>query len=133
MIAIAYDKGLYDTLFVGDIVQFLAEEEPHMRWDLIIATDVLPYMGELEIFFTLVARHLTDGGVFGFSSEILEATQVDCLPYKVGSHQRFAHQKTYIESCLHQAGLHIMALQDITVRQEQGKDVAGQLFLAAYA
>jgi len=132
MVAIAYDKGLYDTLFVGDVVQFLAEEDADMQWDLITATDVLPYMGELEVFFTLVARHLKPGGVFGFSSETLDAAQFGSSPYKVGPHQRFAHQRSYIEACLHQAGLHIMAAQPITVRQEQGKDVAGGLFLAAF-
>jgi len=167
MVAIAYDKGLYDALFVGDVVQFLAEEDADMRWDLITATDVLPYMGELEQFFTLVARHLKSGGVFGFSSEngehfqqkwtpalrektcknkkiemsdetsqtknALDAGLFSSSPYKVGPHQRFAHQTSYIESCLHQAGLHIMAAQDITVRQEQGQDVAGGLFLATFS
>jgi len=132
MVAIAYDKGLYDTLFVGDVVQFLAEEGADTRWDLITATDVLPYMGELEQFFSLVARHLAPGGVFGFSSETLDEAQCDPTPYKVGPHQRFSHQISYIEACLHQAGLHIMAAQDITVRQEQGKDVAGGLFLATF-
>jgi len=130
MIALAYDRGIYDALFVGDVVQFLAEEEEGMRWDLIVATDVLPYMGELEAFFTLVARHLMSGGVFGFSSEILDNAQFGSSPYKVGPHQRFAHQTSYIEKCLDEVDLKIICCRDIVVRQEQGQDVRGQLFLA---
>ncbi len=47
MIEVAYEKGDYQALFVGEAVRFLeTTDEP--QWDLIVATDVLPYMGELE-------------------------------------------------------------------------------------
>gem|GEM_PF-435610 len=57
MIEVAFDKGDYDRLFVGEAVHFLeTTQEPN--WDLIVATDVLPYMGELDRFFAGVAAHL---------------------------------------------------------------------------
>jgi len=128
MIAVAHEKGDYDQLWVGDVVHFLTQAG-QTQWDLITATDVLPYMGEIETFFSLVSDHLEFKGIFAFSSEILPVEQFDGAAYKVGPFQRFAHQTSYIESCLLQAGLAIMKIEDIIVRQEQGHDVHGQLFL----
>jgi len=129
MIAIAHEKGDYDQLWVGDAVHFLTQTVQE-RWDLITATDVLPYMGELETFFQLVGNHLQPQGIFAFSSEILTCEQFGDAPYKVGPFQRFAHQTSYIKKCLSKAGLGILQMRDIIVRQEQGSDVHGQLFLS---
>jgi len=127
MIAIAHEKGDYEKLWVGDIGQFLQEAGDNF-WDLITATDVLPYMGAVEDFFSLVSMHLENQGIFAFSTEVLSSEKSNNLPYKVGSFQRFAHQESYLKSCLTSAGLGILAKHDIIVRQEQGQNVEGQLF-----
>jgi len=129
MIAIAHEKGDYDQLWVGDIAQYLLEAGERY-WDLITATDVLPYMGEIEAFFFLVYAHLDMQGIFAFSTEVLLREQCDDVPYKVGKFQRFAHRESYIEACLLSVGFGILARYDIVVRQEQGQDVNGQLFFA---
>ncbi|AQS41611.1 MAG: Methyltransferase [Candidatus Tokpelaia hoelldobleri] len=129
MVAIAHEKGDYDKLFVGDVVQFL--QEKHLeQWDLIVATDVLPYMGALEAFFTAAAHNLTEEGVFGFSSESLAEKPLQKKGFIVGPHQRFAHDTDYVRQCLEQAGLKLVDCRDIVVRAEQGAPVPGQLFLA---
>jgi len=128
MIAVAHEKGDYDHLWVGDVKIFL-EKAGAQQWDLITATDVLPYMGTLPDFFALVSDHLEKDGIFAFSSETLSEEQFGLQPYKVGAFHRFAHKGDYIEQCLSSVGLDRIMSQDIIVRQEQGGDVCGQLFL----
>jgi len=129
MIAIAHEKGDYDQLWVGDVKNFLTQNTQE-KWDLITATDVLPYMGNIEAFFSLVHDNLEIGGIFAFSSETLTPEQFGNAPYKVGPFQRFAHQDSYIESSLSQAKFKLLQVNSIIVRQEQGCDVHGQLFLS---
>jgi len=130
MIAVAHEKGDYDHLYVGEVEEFLRQNDSAQKWDLITATDVLPYMGTVEEFFKLVSVNLETGGIFAFSSEILSPEQFDGAPYKVGPFQRFAHQASYIDEALSQAGLELLQVHDITVRQEQREDVPGQLFFS---
>lgn len=128
MIKIAHEKGDYQQLFVGDVVDFVTKAD--RQWDLIVATDVLPYMGDVAVFFDGIGQCLQKNGVFGFSTETLALSAFDGLNYKVGPHQRFAHQQTYIEDLLNQNALECLAVSNIVVRAEQGKPVPGQLFLA---
>ncbi len=129
MIEVAYEKGDYDALFVGEAVRFL-ESAGDQSWDLIVATDVLPYMGELERFFAGVGAHLKAGGWFGFSSETLDAARLAGRNFTVGDHQRFAHAKTYVEATLAAHGMDCVRCIDITVRSEQGAPVPGHLYIA---
>ncbi|UXN04587.1 MULTISPECIES: methyltransferase [unclassified Bartonella] len=129
MVAIAYEKGDYDKLFVGDAVGFLSQAG-EQKWDLIVATDVLPYMGQLDDFFKNVAEHLEDDGIFGFSSETSDNATFSGRPFMVGPFQRFAHSEDYIKKTLNSNGLAVIDCQNIVVRLEQQNPVAGQLILA---
>ncbi|MEJ5079899.1 MULTISPECIES: class I SAM-dependent DNA methyltransferase [unclassified Ochrobactrum] len=129
MIEVAYEKGDYDALFVGEAVRFL-EETKEDAWDLIVATDVLPYMGDLEQFFAGVAAHLTSGGYFSFSSETQSEKRFAGRNFMVGDYQRFAHAQTYVSSLLSKHGIECIRCEDIVVRSEQGSPVPGHLYIA---
>lgn len=129
MIEVAYEKGDYDALFVGEAVRFLESTEEE-NWDLIVATDVLPYMGELERFFAGVAEHLNSGGHFGFSSETLDDNRLAGRAFVVGDYQRFAHAQSYVRAMLDSHGMDCIRCEDITVRSEQGAPVPGHLYIA---
>ncbi len=129
MIEVAYEKGDYDALFVGEAVKFL-EGTKEDAWDLIVATDVLPYMGELEAFFAGVAAHLKSGGYFGFSSETQSDERFAGRDFIVGDFQRFAHAQSYVRSMLHEHDMDCVRCEDITVRSEQGSPVPGHLYIA---
>lgn len=129
MIEVAYEKGDYDALFVGEAVRFL-EETKEDAWDLIVATDVLPYMGDLEQFFAGVAAHLTYGGYFSFSSETQPEERFAGRNFMVGDYQRFAHAQTYVRSLLSKHGMECIRCEDITVRSEQGSPVPGHIYIA---
>ncbi len=129
MIEVAYEKGDYDALFVGEAVRFLETTEED-AWDLIVATDVLPYMGELDRFFSGVAEHLRTGGYFGFSSETQSDERFAGRDFMVGDFQRFAHAQSYVRSLLSEHGMDCIRCTDITVRSEQGSPVPGHLYIA---
>ncbi|GHC71863.1 methyltransferase domain-containing protein [Limoniibacter endophyticus] len=129
MVEIAYEKGDYDKLFVGEVVHFLDNTED-AAWNLIVATDVLPYMGDLERFFSGVEKHLLSGGFFGFSSETLEDARFEGRDFTVGDHQRFAHPRSYVERLLNAHDMDCVCCADIIVRNERDAPVPGHLYVA---
>ncbi|KZL16130.1 methyltransferase [Pseudovibrio sp. Ad26] len=131
MVEVADEKEIYDDLYVGEVVEFLKVEEEE-RWDLIVATDVLPYMGELEEFFAGVADNIEANGVFAFSSETLPAEELGEQNFMVGKYHRFVHAESYVRNLLVSSGFTILDLSPITVRFEQGEPVPGHLVIAAY-
>lgn len=131
MVEIAHEKELYDTLYVAEAVDFLDDNDDE-PFDLIVATDVLPYMGALEAMFFGAVDNLVPGGLFIFSSETLPAEIFAGRPFMVGAHQRFAHAETYLRERLTATGFEVIEVGDITVRMEEGEPIAGHLVIARF-
>jgi predicted TPR repeat methyltransferase len=129
MVEIAHEKGLYDTLYVADAVDYLDDNDDE-PFDLIAATDVLPYLGALEPLFAAAAKNAAPRALFCFSSETLPEIEFDGRPYTVGAFQRFAHQLDYVRVALDTAGFELIEAGDIIVRHEQGAPITGHLFIA---
>ena len=129
MVELAHEKDLYETLFVAEVEDFLEDndEEP---FDLVTATDVLPYLGALEPMFFGVAENMTSGGLFVFSSETLPDQAAEGRPYIVGPHQRFIHSESYIRQRLADTGFDIVDIGDINVRMQEGQPSPGHLVVA---
>ncbi|WFR97029.1 methyltransferase domain-containing protein [Rhizobium tumorigenes] len=129
MVEIADEKDIYDSLFVAEVEDFLEDndEEP---FDIITATDVLPYLGALEPLFFGTAENLTPGGLFIFSSETLPEETLAGRPYMVGPHQRFAHAQSYVRERLTATGFDLIEITDINVRMEDGQPTPGHLVVA---
>ena len=129
MIEVAHEKDLYETLFVAEVEDFLDDndEEP---FDLITATDVLPYLGALEPLFFGAADNMTPGGLFIFSSETLPDAIMAGRPYMVGGHQRFAHAEAYVRERLKETGFELIEITDINVRMQEGQPTPGHLVIA---
>ena len=130
----AYDKEVYDDLYAGDVVEFLRDIEDDGSgeaggWDLIVSTDVLPYLGDLEEKFHHVGRCLDAGGLFAFSSETLPEEEFGGVPFKVGRKQRFAHSETYIRALLDANEMDVKHFQMIIVRTDEGNPIYGHLVL----
>jgi 2-polyprenyl-6-hydroxyphenyl methylase/3-demethylubiquinone-9 3-methyltransferase len=132
MVEIAHEKDLYETLFVAEVEDFLDDndEDP---FDLITATDVLPYLGALEPLFFGAAENLTPGGLFIFSSETLPDAVLEGRAYMVGPHQRFAHAGAYVRERLAATGFALVEITDINVRMEEGQPTPGHLVIARLA
>jgi predicted TPR repeat methyltransferase len=131
MVEIAHEKDIYETLYVAEVEDFL-EDNDDDAFDLITATDVLPYLGALEPIFFGAAENMVEGGLFVFSSETLPSETMAGRPYMVGPHQRFAHSETYIRERLAATGFDIVEVTDINVRMQDGHPTPGHLVIAKY-
>ncbi|WP_395517110.1 methyltransferase [Pseudorhizobium flavum] len=127
MVEIAHEKDLYETLYVAEVEDFL-EDNDDEPFDLITATDVLPYLGALEPLFFGAAENMVPGGIFIFSSETLPAS--DGRSYIVGPHQRFLHSEAYIRTRLAETGFDLVEITEINVRMQDGQPSPGHLVIA---
>jgi predicted TPR repeat methyltransferase len=134
IVELAYDREVYDDLYVGEAVAFLEEfedeDEGRPNWDIIAATDVFPYLGAVEPFLAGAADRLVPGGYLAFSTETLPEEVLQGRPYMVGPKSRFAQGEGYIRSTLDASGFDILAMEPITVRLEEGMPVPGHLVIA---
>ncbi len=123
MLALADERDVYTDLYVGEAVAFMAgwDEAP---FDLVVAADVWPYLGDLAPFAAAAAACLAPGGSLVASSERGAAD------FAVTPTQRFAHATAYAARVLDAAGFQVAATEPITVRHEEGVPVAGDLLLA---
>ncbi|MEM9095393.1 MAG: methyltransferase domain-containing protein [Pseudomonadota bacterium] len=131
MVEIAGEKEVYDALYTGDATLFLAEVEPDWNgWDLIAATDMAPYLGDLASLIEAVVKRLAPGGLFAFSTETLPADVMAGRPYMVGPKQRYAHDEAYVHELLKRAGFTQIDITGIIVRYDEGSAVPGHLVIA---
>ena len=126
MVEVSDDKDIYDDLYVAEATSFLlAAEEENESWDLIVATDVLPYIGDATAFIAAAASRLTPGGVLTFSTETLP----DLMNWKVTPYHRYAHSRSYVEAGASEVGLKLIDVADIVVRHEEGAPIPGHLYV----
>jgi predicted TPR repeat methyltransferase len=119
MIGEARRKGLYDALCVADALDHL-RASPDGAFDLILAADVLVYIGDLAPLFTQVAHALTPGGLFAFTAE-----SRDGEGYAIGPETRYAHSRSYIGRVARGVGLAVRLLQAAAPRNNKGTEVSG--------
>jgi predicted TPR repeat methyltransferase len=123
MLAKARAKLLYDRLAIGDITEFLLAE-PACSLDLILAADVLVYLGDLAPLLRAVAMKLRPLGLFAFTTQ---STQNDPRPagFVLGPDSRFSHSESYIRATAASFSLDVALLARVVTRQDAGRDVPG--------
>lgn len=137
MVEAADERAAYDALYVNEAVHFLEEwaksDDPDLgAFDLIVFTDVLPYIGALEPLFEGLRANATDGARLVFSSETLPDDIMARRDWSITPHQRYAHSAPYLRRlCTHYGFGNIDVFDEITVRSEQGKPIAGYLVIAS--
>jgi len=121
MVARARSRIVYNQLDVGDMVDVMRK---HPRaYDLIIAGDVLVYVGDLTPTFEATAASLRPGGHFIFSIEVgaIERFQMDVKT------RRFVHADGYVRRLADIFGFAILSIDPITIRLESYRPVKGAL------
>ena len=129
MVEKARKRGLYDELCVGDVVQ--AMERTPGGWDLLVAADVLVYIGDLAPVFAAAARALPPGGHFAATVEHLP--EGSALEFALGITRRYAHTEAYVRRNAEEAGFALRLMESCAPRREKGVPVAGLLFVAERA
>ena len=124
----AYERDCYESLFVAEATAFL-EESGEGPWDVVAATDVLPYIGALETFFEAASHELKPDGLLIYSCETLPEGEIGPQGYIVGAKHRYAHSLEYLER-LSAKRLKNFHTEPITVRYDEGEPVPGFLIIA---
>jgi predicted TPR repeat methyltransferase len=122
MLAKARERAIYDQLESAEITLWLAQCSA--RYDLIVATDVFIYIGDLAPVFSGARRVLRAGGRLAFSVEATEH-----LGYELGPTRRYRHSRGYIERLAGDHGLEVEAIEAGVLRRNDGADVSGDLVL----
>ncbi|MBB4123159.1 class I SAM-dependent DNA methyltransferase [Martelella radicis] len=132
MLQKAEEKGLYAVLAQADLLLtpeesgLFAEGMPWQRADLVIAADVLMYLGGLESLMENVRALIAPNGLFLFSVEAGEPGS----DFTLLASLRYAHSAAYVRKLLAQAGLSLKAERSTVLRKDAGEPVPGILFLA---
>lgn len=124
MLVQADRRGVYDALICADINVALDEHEAAP--DLVLASDVFIYIGEIDGTIERLARRMAPGGLFAFSIE----TAADGLRWFLRSSGRYAHGSDYIVETLARHGFRLLATRDVVLRYEQGEPLDGAVYLA---
>jgi len=124
MIAVAARSGLYAALNVGEVVDEL-DRRPAASADLIVAADVVVYIGDLFPLFREAARVLEPGGLFAFTAQALQDQAHTAPGFELGVDSRYSHADDYLHSVAEDSGLVTALFQSASTRQDRGLDVPG--------
>lgn len=122
MVKIARRRNIYDALMVDDLTTALEPRAGDV--DLVVAGDVLLYVGALESVFALTATALRPGGHFAFTTERCAGDT-----FQIQTSGRFAHSTAYVRRLAEHHGFHVCTANAITVRVERNLPIDGQLFV----
>ncbi|HSU65335.1 MAG TPA: tetratricopeptide repeat protein [Tepidisphaeraceae bacterium] len=117
MIDKAKARGVYDHLKAGDMIEMMRRSPA--TYDLLVAADVLMYLGDLLPAFEAATTSLRPGGLFAFSVETGTGERFTFNPQT----HRFTHAKSYIQHLGRIFGFREERLDQVAVRREAGKPV----------
>jgi predicted TPR repeat methyltransferase len=121
MVSEAEKLNIYDTLIVGDIVEKL--NVSHHKFDLIVALDVLIYIGDVQSIFQAVQNSCKPDSLFVFSVE----TQAES-GYSLLKSSRYAHSDKYIID--QSAGLFkLVNSENVRLRKEGESWIQGKVYV----
>lgn len=122
MLAECRDKDIYSVLHESEMLDYLYNND--VLADLIVSSDVLIYVGNLEPVFDSVHKRLKSGGYFGFTVEKrLFGT------YSLDISGRYKHSLGYLKSLYKKYQFSKIYIQTIDLRLEYGNMVQGYLVL----
>ena len=122
MLEQARARGIYRTLIAADLVTAM-RALPDESYDLLLAADVLVYLGDLTPLVEQgAARLLKPGGLLAFTVEHL----AEDAPYRLHAGLRYAHSRSYVESLAAQS-FRLVRLEEVSTRRDRGQPVAGLL------
>jgi predicted TPR repeat methyltransferase len=122
MLDVARAKNVYDSLELSEIHGYLSGCAD-ASFDVVVAADVLIYIGDLQLLFKEAARVTMRGGWFAFSIEVVDNGDFQLLPSG-----RYGQTRSYIRR-LAAGAFDIVEARDAVLRQEDGEPVQGCLYL----
>jgi len=137
----ADERAVYDFLYVYEAVDFLTQwrrsiteigPPDYQGFDLMVATDMLPYIGDLAPLVAGIASVLNPGACVALSCETMADDMFDATGWRITPHQRYAHHLDYISGLLASHGIdNVIYTEEIIVRYEEGKPIPGWLLIVS--
>jgi predicted TPR repeat methyltransferase len=134
MVEKARERGVYDHLHVGELVATLREVPPS-SFDLLVAADVLIYLGDLGPTYEAAAAALRPGGLFAFSLEASPAPTTGAAASQDDRYHlnrktlRFTHARAYLDRLARIYGFATLSFDEIVPRVEAERPVPGYLIV----
>jgi len=126
MLAKARARGNYDELILDDAVAALQARPGD--FDLIVASDMLLYLGDLAPLFAAVHQALRPGGRFAFTVDLLEGAG----DYHLTPWVHFAHSHTYLQRVAAKTHLQEVGVKEVMFPRNDGKQAAGLVIVLAW-
>jgi len=120
MLTIAKQKHCYDELHNAEIGTFLPGAGS--KYDVIVASGVLIFIGDLGTLMSAAARVLRSGGAFIFTCYRSEMSDVT-----VRSNFHFAHSETHLRTRAQAAGFSVQHIESVVHEYEHGVEQPGYL------
>jgi len=127
MLEHALALGCYRQLVQAEVAEHLRATPE--RYELVVATDVFIYIGELRPVFGGVRRVLDGGGCFAFSVEEADAG----VRYELRPSSRYAHGEHGLRELAAAEGFTVQGLHRGVLRHEQQQAIGGLLVVLAAA
>jgi predicted TPR repeat methyltransferase len=111
MLAKARDLKIYDTLIVADVEALNITS----TFDIVVAADVLVYLGDLSNLFAGVRARLKANGLWLFTTE-----KSDGQDFGLGEKRRYRHSEAYLRKLAETHGFEVASLIECVTRYEAG-------------
>lgn len=122
MLQKAKDKAIYDELHNVDLLKYM--QNNNSRYDLVTATDVFVYVGDLTEVISNVHKILKPNGYFAFSVESLPVGS-----FKITPSGRFQHSINYLQNLSTEIGFKKIIYKAVPLRKEYGVMIKGHLIV----
>ena len=116
-------RGVYDRLGVGELVATLNDNP--QAFDLLVAADVLLYLGDLSPAFEAAVKALRPGGLFAFTVEAGGGDRYHLQRKTL----RYTHAEGYLKHLASIHGFEEVSFDTVVLRVENEKPVAGFVIL----
>jgi len=125
MLEVARGRGCYGELVLAEAGQYLSSLASP-GFDLVVAADVLIYIGDVGQVFSEVARVLRPAGWFAFS---VEQPSQACDSYRLEQSGRYAQSLAYVRKLAREHGLIERSCRDVAIRKHGAQALPGQLLV----
>ena len=123
MLAQAAAKKIYDQLHRQEVLAFLAGDDK--TYDLVIAADVLIYLGDLAVFFAAVTKRVAPGSLLVCSIE----RSLTADRYSLLTSGRYGHHPQYLIEQAQQSQFSLVLSRSEIIRREASVGLEGDLFV----
>ena len=127
MLEVARARGDYHELVHAEVGQYLASQAD-ASFDLLVAADLLIYIGDIGPLMREAARVLRPAGLFAFS---IEQPSQACDSYRLEESGRYAQSLAYVSTLAREHGLSERSCGDVAIRKHGAQAMPGQLLVLA--